>query len=251
MQTKKIVFLAADFESSRWVYHGLSDLYKFDAVIVESPVSRKIIFSNRIKKIGFRKVFGQALFSIFIVPLLRKSAKKRRFEIIENFKLNNNAFPPNTIWVKSVNNDQCKDLLIKIQPDIVIVNGTRIIKKDILDCCKALFINMHVGITPWYRGSHGGYWALYYKDPTNFGTSIHLVDTGVDTGGVLQQAFITPEKKDNFTTYPILQVAIGIEALRSLLPLLISGEYQVKNNKEKGRLYYQPGIFEYLFNKTK
>jgi len=107
---------------------------------------------------------------------------------------------------------------------------------------------MHVGITPYYRGSHGGYWALYNNDAANFGTTIHLVDTGVDTGGVIDQAFITPDKKDNFTTYPILQTAVGIESLKKILPGIIEGKFEVKKHKEKGRMYHQPTIWQYLLS---
>ena len=40
------------------------------------------------------------------------------------------------------------------------INGTRIISKATLGCVPAVFINTHVGITPTYRGVHGGYWSL-------------------------------------------------------------------------------------------
>src|SRR5438093_9923670 len=46
----------------------------------------------------------------------------------------------------------------------VVVNGTRIISEAVLTASDAVFINMHAGITPKYRGVHGGYWALYNGD---------------------------------------------------------------------------------------
>ncbi|MEO6540561.1 MAG: formyltransferase family protein, partial [Ferruginibacter sp.] len=115
-------------------------------------------------------------------------------------------------------------------------------------CTNAVFINMHVGITPWYRGSHGGYWALYNNDAANFGTTIHIVDAGIDTGSVLKQAFTLPDKKDNFATYPVLQAAIGIETLKEFLPEVMTGNYAKKNHTEKGKMYYQPTIWQYLFH---
>ena len=105
---------------------------------------------------------------------------------------------------------------------------------------------MHVGITPHYRGSHGGYWALYNKDVENFGTTIHLVDAGVDTGAVLKQVFIKPDKLDNFTTYPVLQVATGIAALKEILTNIALGNYTTTKQTEKGKMYYQPTIWQYL-----
>jgi methionyl-tRNA formyltransferase len=36
------------------------------------------------------------------------------------------------------------------------------------------FVNIHVGITPKYRGVHGTYWALVNNDVENSGVTVHL-----------------------------------------------------------------------------
>jgi methionyl-tRNA formyltransferase len=254
VQNKKIVFLASDCESSRWVYNALKKEFEFDAVIIEQPISRKKLFKGRLKKIGFFKVAGQALFSLLIVPWLKKKAVRQKATLIKKYGFSNDQFDSTiTHRVGSVNNETCKQLLEQFQPDIVVVNGTRIISKKILSCTNAIFINMHVGITPWYRGSHGGYWALYNNDANNFGTTIHIVDTGVDTGRILKQVFVKPTKADNFTTYPVLQVAEGINGMKEVIKVIIEGNGIPTGtaNKEKGKMYYQPTIWQYLINKIK
>ena len=110
---------------------------------------------------------------------------------------------------------------------------------------------MHVGITPNYRGSHGGYWALRNKDIENFGTTIHLIDAGVDTGAVIKQVFIKPDKQDNFTTYPILQIATGIAALKEVLISISSENYTTSKHTEKGKMYFQPTLWQYLTGAVK
>ena len=239
--------MASDGESSRWVYNAIRKDFIIDAAIIEQPVSKKQLFKGRIKRIGFFRVMGQVMFSALMVPLLRKKAQGRKKDLIDQYQLNNGTFnSTHTHPVTSVNDDATKKLLEQIQPDIILVNGTRIISKRILQCTHAVFINMHVGITPWYRGSHGGYWALYNNDVENFGTTIHLVDAGVDTGAVLQQAFITPSADDNFTTYPVLQTVAGITALKEVLPRVLQGDYTKKTHTEKGRMYYQPTLWRYI-----
>jgi folate-dependent phosphoribosylglycinamide formyltransferase PurN len=69
-----------------------------------------------------------------------------------------------------------------INPDLVIVNGTRIISKKVLSSINSKFVNIHVGITPKYRGVHGTYWALVNNDVENSGVTVHFVDEGIDTG---------------------------------------------------------------------
>ncbi|MEI9956292.1 MAG: formyl transferase [Ferruginibacter sp.] len=191
--------------------------------LLKNPSQKKSCLKNRIKKIGLFKVSGQALFSMLLVPFLRRKTRKRKAQLILQYSLSDADFnSKSTHAVSSVNDETCKQLLQQLQPSIVVVNGTRIISKKILQCTNAVFINMHVGITPQYRGSHGGYWALRNNDIANFGTTIHIVDTGVDTGGVLKQAFTVPTAQDNFITYPVIQVAIGIAALKEVLPKIIN-----------------------------
>jgi methionyl-tRNA formyltransferase len=252
MQNKKIVFLASDCESSRWVYNALKKDVEIEAAIIEQPISKKKLLKGRLKRIGFFKVMAQVVFSVCMVPLLKKKARNRKIALIDEYRLDDTNFDAGkTQRVSSINDEAVKELLQQLQPGIVVVNGTRIISKKILQCTNAIFINMHVGITPFYRGSHGGYWALYNKDPENFGTTIHLVDAGVDTGAILQQAFIKPAKEDNFTTYPILQVATGIVALKEVLLQVMKDDYKIKTADQKGRMYYQPGIWQYLFGAVK
>ena len=252
MQQKKIIFLASDCESSRWVYNALEVDFNVEAVIIEQPISKKTLIKSRIKKAGLFPVIGQIMFSALVVPLLKLKAKKRKAALIHQFQLNSNGFIRSKIYgVSSVNSEGCLSALLLLQPDIIIVNGTRIISKAILQSTNAVFINMHAGITPMYRGSHGGYWALRNNDATNFGTTIHLIDTGVDTGAIIEQAFTVPHKADNFTTYPIVQAAIGINTLTKVLPKIISNNFQVVQNTEKGEMYYQPTLWEYFTNKTK
>ncbi|MBK8519592.1 MAG: formyl transferase [Chitinophagaceae bacterium] len=247
MQPKKIILLASDCESTRWLYHALAGIVHVEGVILEQPISKKELAKNRIKKIGLMPVIGQALFSALIVPLLKLQSKKRKAFLVNKYRLNNNDISSSkTCRVSSVNDEASLKAISLFQPDIIVVNGTRIISKKILQSTNALFVNMHVGITPNYRGSHGGYWALRNKDAANFGTTIHLVDAGIDTGAVINQVFIKPDRSDNFATYPVLQAAVGIDAFKKVLVNIIAGNYETIKHTEKGNLYFQPTLWQYL-----
>lgn len=247
MQEKKIILLASDCESSRWVYHALKEAAGIEAVILEQPVSKKELAKNRIKKTGFVPVMGQVLFSALVVPLLKLQSQKRKTYLVSKYGLNSSAINSSKIYrVNSVNDEGSLKAIQLLQPDIIVVNGTRIISKKILQSTNAIFVNMHVGITPYYRGSHGGYWALRNKDAGNFGTTIHLIDAGIDTGAVIKQVFIKPDKPDNFATYPVLQASVGIDALKEVLTNMVAGNYKTIKNSEKGNMYYQPTLWQYL-----
>jgi methionyl-tRNA formyltransferase len=135
---------------------------------------------------------------------------------------------------------------------LILVNGTRIISSKVLDSVSARFINSHVGITPKYRGVHGGYWAIANDDAQNFGVTIHEIDTGIDTGDVLYQKTLTCSSNDNFITYPLIQTAGAIELL-----LIAMEEFNkdllnpIKSVSTKSKLWYHPTLWNYLYLRLK
>lgn len=60
------------------------------------------------------------------------------------------AHVPIYLRISSANAEEYRNALIELSPDIVVVNGTRILSKELLTCCDVTFINLHAGITPKY-----------------------------------------------------------------------------------------------------
>ena len=92
------------------------------------------------------------------------------------------------IHVPSANSPECLQAIEESKPGVVLLAGCRLLSKETLAQMPCPVLNYHAGIAPKYRGMNGGYWALASGDADNFGTTVHLVDAGVDTGGVLRQA---------------------------------------------------------------
>lgn len=249
--SKKIALVCSDCFSSRAVYHSVSKQFEIAIIIVEEPMRGAALIKRRLKKLGFIKVSGQVLFSLLVVPFLRRSAKKRVEEIIKNNQLDNSMLPASkVIKVTSANDDEAIKALKDSNPDIVIVNGTRILSKKLLSAVKATFVNMHTGITPHYRGVHGGYWAVANNDEMNCGVTIHLVDAGIDTGNVIYQARVQVTNKDNFITYPYLQFAAGIPLELKAIEDIVNNRLQLQQkHSSKGALWSHPTIWQYLYRR--
>lgn len=248
MIDKKIVMLAGKGASTNILYNGLKSQFNIPAIILEEPVSKKKFLQNRINKLGVWKVLGQILFQILIVKFLEATSVKRKKEILSEYDLSAQELPAEKIInVKSVNNKDCIKSLQKLNPDLVLVNGTRIISTQILNCISAKFINTHAGITPKYRGVHGGYWAIVNDDNENCGVTIHFVDAGVDTGKIIYQKKIEVTPKDNFVTYPLIQLAEGIPYVKQALQNILTGLVITKDNDLDSHLWYHPTIWQYLY----
>ena len=114
-------------------------------------------------------------------------------------------------------------MLRDLAPTVVVVLGTRIISPAVLAAVDCPFVNTHAGITPRYRGMHGGYWALTEGRPDLVGTTVHLVDAGIDTGAVLARTYFAPGPQDSIATYPYLHLASGLPALAEQVARLVAG----------------------------
>jgi folate-dependent phosphoribosylglycinamide formyltransferase PurN len=250
MPFERIVLLAGKWDTTPIVYHFLQQHFHVDKAIIEEGVPRKEFLKKRVKKLGLVNVAGQVLFQLIVAKPLSKISKKRIGEIKNEYNLDGSPIPNQSIIeVGSINAAESLDHLKNIKPDLVIVHGTRIISKKILQGVNATFINIHAGITPRYRGSHGAYWALANADKENCGVTVHLVDAGIDTGNILAQSFIPYTKADNFVTYPYLQLAEGLKLLKEVIEKLGKNERPVVKNDLDSALWHHPTIWSYLWKR--
>ena len=249
----RIVLLAGRDEFSNIVYHALSEVGDVVVVIEEDPPSRIRMAERRIKRVGLLRVVDQVLFITLAGPVLRRTSAQRIEAIRRQYGMDATPIPPDVVQrVSSVNDRSVIELLRTHDPDVVVVNGTRIIRKGVLESVKAPFINTHTGITPAYRGVHGGYWAIVEGKPELAGVTIHYLDTGIDTGAVIAQALIYPGPEDNFHTYPTLQLAAGLPLLRqAVLDTHRGGVRSIKPLTTASRLYYHPGLLQYLVHRIR
>ena len=250
MNNKKIVLLAGKGVSTNIIFNALNNEFGIHLVILEEKENQKIFLKRRIKKLGLWTVFGQILFLIFISKPLTVFSRKRIHIIATENSLDSKEIPENKIKnVFSVNAAETINLLKKINPDIIIVSGTRIISKKVIDSVGCRFINLHAGITPKYRGVHGTYWALANKDSENSGVTVHFVDEGIDTGNIIYQSRVLVTNADNFSTYPLLQLSSGIKILKQTISDFQNDNVTVQTTSGESNLYYHPTVWRYLKHK--
>ena len=76
-----------------------------------------------------------------------------------------------------------------LKSDIYVVFGSSYIKGDLVDfLVKQRAINIHAGVSPYYRGTDCNFWALYDDNPHLVGSTIHLLSKGLDSGPMLYHA---------------------------------------------------------------
>jgi folate-dependent phosphoribosylglycinamide formyltransferase PurN len=101
----------------------------------------------------------------------------------------------NSEWKKvshgSANSREVHTWLKRLNPRFVVLFGTSVIKPPLLDEFEGRMINIHSGLSPYYRGGGTNFWPLYYGEPECVGTTIHLAEARIDAGPILAQ--VRPE----------------------------------------------------------
>ncbi|KAB1504132.1 phosphoribosylglycinamide formyltransferase [Corynebacterium sp. 320] len=86
------------------------------------------------------------------------------------------------------------------EPDIVVSAGfMRILGKTVVDAFAGQIINTHPALLPAFPGAHGVRDALDYGVKVT-GTTVHVVDSGVDTGPIIAQQAVVVEPSDTEAT---------------------------------------------------
>ncbi|QYF91985.1 formyl transferase [Massilia sp. PAMC28688] len=242
----KLIVLATDSDSTWMLVNSLMPYFPDLKVVLETPIGRATLLKRRLARLGWWTVAGQVLFML-LLPVLRRSGQQRREALLAAAGLACQAPAIALQRFASVNDPDCRQWLAAQDPDVVILNGTRIVSPQVLDSCRAVFLNTHCGITPAYRGVHGGYWALYQGQPHLAGVTVHVVDRGIDTGDIIYQSTFTAEPGDNFLTYPVKQYIAGIPLMQRALED-IAADKLVRHRRADltSAVWYHPTLWQYL-----
>lgn len=92
--------------------------------------------------------------------------------------------------------------------DLFLVFGSCYIKPPLVDILiERGAVNIHMGVSPYYRGAGCNFWAMYDGHPNLVGATIHRLSKGLDNGDMLFHAMPKPEAADPFV--------LGMKAVRA------------------------------------
>jgi len=241
-----VLFLTRGNDLGRIAARRLAAAFPDLKIIVEQPVARSTLLRGRVKRLGALHVAGQMAF-MALARALHYGSRSRIDEILDRHRLEP-RWPEfcERIDVPSVNSPECIAAIERIKPRVVLLLGTRIIDRNTLAAIKVPLINYHAGITPKYRGIHGGYWAKAEGDLDNFGVTVHMVDPGIDTGAILYQARLAPTDDDNYATFPYLQLAAVLPLIEQAARDAINGKLAPQAVDLPSQLWSHPTLWSYL-----
>lgn len=94
---------------------------------------------------------------------------------------------PSRIPFGSINERQYFNEIVELNPDLIVVYGSSLLKDPLLSKYDGRILNVHLGLSPYYRGGGTNFWALVNNEPEYVGATFMYIDAGVDTGEIIHQ----------------------------------------------------------------
>lgn len=155
------------------------------------------------------------------------------------------------IRAKSVNSEEFRKKLLKLNPDIILVGswGEKF-EKATYDIPKIASINVHPSLLPKYRGPNPYFWVIKNQEQTS-GVTFHLLNDGFDNGAILAQEEIKIYPSDTGESLKKRTVLVARGIACELLQALKEDIIIPLQQKEENATYFShPEELELNFKKS-
>jgi folate-dependent phosphoribosylglycinamide formyltransferase PurN len=122
-----------------------------------------------------------------------------------------------------INRQDNINLLKEIGPDIIVVVGTRKLKKDVFSQARLAAINLHSGILPFYRGADSEFWALCNNEPHMVGATVHFISEELDAGDIILQERLPVKPSDIYRSLRMKNICMASGMINKAISLIESG----------------------------
>lgn len=147
------------------------------------------------RKITLKKIYQKIIDKIFL-----SSITNAWFGMLQQYNEKYASYPDAPITVvENINSEAALAFTQKINPDLIIVSGTRMVKEKMLALNPAIgIINLHTGLSPYIKGGPNcTNWCIATNQLYLIGNTIMWIDKGIDTGNIITTEITQFEGTEN------------------------------------------------------
>ena len=138
---------------------------------------------------------------------------------------------------RDINDPRYVELIQRLEPDIIVVTGTSLVKKPIIATPRSGILNCHTGLSPHYRGTNTNLWPILNREPQYCGVTVHLINPGIDTGEIIYHGLPNIEVEDTYFSINAKTIVLGAELMKRAIEDTVAGNLKPKKQWTRGRLY--------------
>ncbi|MDA2909533.1 formyl transferase [Nitrospiraceae bacterium AH_259_D15_M11_P09] len=228
----RVCILTSDQPRHRYMVNAIASKFNVVAVFSQAkspkrqPDTRSILYNMEGKEEIIR-----------YVEEFRETERRYLFPYGREFRLPRDV-PLYSIEPDEMNASETVAKIAFLKADCFAVFGTGLIKRELLGLTPN-FINIHLGLSPNYRGHACSFWPFYNDEPQYVGVTVFFIDEGIDSGPIIHQSLVDLEPGDVIHDASLKAIRAGIDlqikALEELANDTIIGHPQ---DLSKGRTHY-------------
>lgn len=142
-----------------------------------------------------------------------------------------------TQGVNAINHPDYRNWIQAREPDVIAVCGASIMRSELLAIPRHGVLNLHGGLSQFYRGLFTTDWAVHNREPECIGATVHYVSEGVDDGDVVYQGRPSIAPGDNPNTLYEKVVKLGVNMMTQAIRDIERSECRSTKLTSKGQLY--------------
>ena len=156
-----------------------------------------------------------------------------------------------SVLPSQLNSSKIASLILEFAPTQCFVFGTDLIKSPVLDALPYHSYNLHLGLSPRYRGSATLFWPFVFLEPQYAGVTFHRLFIEADAGDILHQ--VTPSLSPSMGIHDVGVECVRV-ATRDAIMLAMSNlsDKKLKKQKSTGKLFlssdYHPSHLQIIYD---
>jgi phosphoribosylglycinamide formyltransferase 1 len=175
---KKVVLLTGSELRHKYLAATLSICDDIELVKVICESDDLSLRSRLLKKEGTSRLLAKHI-------LDREVSEKYFFKEQVNEKIY--CIPQLKIKKGSINSRENISSILSCDPDLIICYGSSLISEEFISYFPNRFLNVHLGLSPYYRGSGTNIWPMINHELEYVGATFMYIDAGIDTGEIIHQ----------------------------------------------------------------
>ncbi len=237
----RIILVTADSLEHVYVANRLATAIPLHKIIVDH--GRRIGLLTNARRLWRKYTLRQLLSRVHVA--MRSVAKRDeavgRNSMIAVYKPENClrfSHPELLQHINGINTAEGVQAVASLNPDVLLIYGTVLVSSKVLSLAKVIALNMHTGISPYYRGADCAFWPLYNGELEMVGATVHECTRDIDGGRIFGTARAQLQPYDDVFSVFARSVMAGAELYVAKVKELLAGKLEgIAQNLSMGREY--------------
>ena len=246
----KVVVLCCDGLVQRWLTQRAHEELELLGVVVQLPSPGPA--GGRLSR--WSRYRDTRVLALQLLARLALPRYERRGEALSRQLFWREGRPPAlpagvpVLHTQAINSAETVAFLRRLAPELLLVNGTQLLRQPILDLLPSLplgIVNLHTGLSPYSRGANCNLYMILENHLELVGVTVHHIDAGIDSGDIIRSAQVPFQPDDTFATIDLRSFHLGIELLLTAALDLARGRAARVPQWERGKLFLQRTGYHY------